>query len=299
MLYTVNILVKVEQRCSRMHQIDLLVSPFMTDKTFAFQSGLPRTGSTLLSSILNQNPDIHAGPNSPLYGIMGHVVDGFMNTEQWSAYPKNEVLPNVITGLFHSYYSDRTEKLIIDKSRHWTLPKFYNLIGALGYQPKVIVLVRPILEILASFITLCHQNEGKKNFIDAEIEQAGGLFPGMNIDDARCDILMRYDSSLYASLVGARFAYQSGNKNTFHFVRYADLVTDTKNIIDGIYAFLGIDKYEHDFNNIENKFAESDEVYGLLGMHDIRPKISASRVNPEAVLSDYVLNKYGNSDFMK
>ena len=44
------------------------------DKTFYFLSGLPRSGNTLLSSILNQNPTVHVSSLSP-------VVDYL-----WSAY---------------------------------------------------------------------------------------------------------------------------------------------------------------------------------------------------------------------
>ena len=39
-------------------------------KTFYFMAGLPRSGSTLLSSILNQNPRFYSGPSSPVLGAM-------------------------------------------------------------------------------------------------------------------------------------------------------------------------------------------------------------------------------------
>ena len=40
------------------------------NKTFYFISGLPRSGSTLLSSILNQNPRFYSGPSSPVVSTM-------------------------------------------------------------------------------------------------------------------------------------------------------------------------------------------------------------------------------------
>jgi hypothetical protein len=39
-------------------------------KNFVMMCGLPRTGSTLLSSILNQNPLIHAEGNSAVCQLM-------------------------------------------------------------------------------------------------------------------------------------------------------------------------------------------------------------------------------------
>ena len=47
-----------------------MCSKVSLDKKFFFISGLPRTGSTLLSSILYQNPLIHAEGNSPLCQLM-------------------------------------------------------------------------------------------------------------------------------------------------------------------------------------------------------------------------------------
>ena len=43
-------------------------------RRFHFISGLPRSGSTLLAAILNQNPRFHAGMTSPLADIMGAVM---------------------------------------------------------------------------------------------------------------------------------------------------------------------------------------------------------------------------------
>src|SRR5438874_8813939 len=43
-------------------------------RKFHFISGLPRSGSTLLAAILNQNPRFRAGMTSPLADIMGVVI---------------------------------------------------------------------------------------------------------------------------------------------------------------------------------------------------------------------------------
>ena len=45
-----------------------------TEKTFYFMTGLPRSGSTLLSSILNQNPKFYSGPSSPVVSTIGASV---------------------------------------------------------------------------------------------------------------------------------------------------------------------------------------------------------------------------------
>ena len=43
-------------------------------RKFHFISGMPRSGTTLLAAILNQNPRFRAGMTSPLADIMGVVM---------------------------------------------------------------------------------------------------------------------------------------------------------------------------------------------------------------------------------
>ena len=50
-------------------------------KTYHFLAGLPRSGNTLLSSILNQNPLIHSSPLSPINQIMWQQEQNLNNHE--------------------------------------------------------------------------------------------------------------------------------------------------------------------------------------------------------------------------
>ena len=59
------------------------------NKTFYFMAGLPRSGSTLLSSILNQNPRFYSGPSSPVLGAMFAVEQDFMGKKNWT---ENELI---------------------------------------------------------------------------------------------------------------------------------------------------------------------------------------------------------------
>ena len=58
-------------------------------KTFHFLSGLPRSGSTLITSLLNQNPQIHASTNSPVLDTIHYTEEYLLkNSEQYRAHPK-------------------------------------------------------------------------------------------------------------------------------------------------------------------------------------------------------------------
>lgn len=269
-------------------------------KDFAFLSGLPRSGSTLLSSILNQNPTIHSGANSPMCGMMWHLEQSIIATEQFNAYPKAHVVYPMVYGILESFYSDRDEKIIIDKSREWSMPQNFELLKrVLSYEPKIILCVRSIIEILASFINLVHNNPKNVSFIDKEIEARQDFYFYRHPDEIRCDSLMRPKGPIDNALYGIAFACQPENKNNFHFVEYNDLVSDTKNTINKIYDFLGLDYFDHNYENIENKFHERDETYGLYGMHDVRRRVTRSTVNIAEVLSPYTLQKYSNMEFWR
>ena len=50
-------------------------------KQYYFISGLPRSGSTLLSAILRQNPDFYADIASPVEAVTGCSIDIITSAE--------------------------------------------------------------------------------------------------------------------------------------------------------------------------------------------------------------------------
>jgi sulfotransferase len=269
-------------------------------KNFHFLSGLPRSGSTLLSSILNQNPDIYSGPNSPMCGMMFNLEQSILASEQYRAYAKPEVMPSTIMGVLHNYYLDRTESIILDKSREWAIQEHFNvLLRNMNEDPKVVLTVRNITDILASFIYMIYQNPQSLSFIDQEIQARQEFNFYRPIDDIRCDHLMRPKGLIDNALYGIAFSGLEENKEYFHIIEYEDLVNNTKKTIDGVYEFLGLESYNHDFTNIINVVPEDDRVYGLRGLHHVRSEISRREIKKEEILSPYVLNKYSGLEFWR
>ena len=269
-------------------------------KQFYFMAGLPRSGSTLISSILNQNPDIHSSANSPICGMVFNLERSILASEQYAAYPKPKVMSPTIFGVLENYYTDVDNRVVIDKSREWSIQEHFQvLLRNLPYEPKIILPVRNITDILASFISLVNKNPGKPSFIDEEIQARQEFNFYRQIDDIRCDHLMRPKGLIDNALYGLAYAMLEENKKYFHIVEYENLVSNPKETIDGIYDFLREEKYSHDFNNIVNNIKEDDKTYGLDGMHDVRPSISRRGIKKEDVLSPYVLNKYSGLEFWR
>ena len=127
------------------------MKPVKNKKIF-FLAGFPRAGNTLLTSILNQNPDIGCTPNSLILEIYKYVwrlkqMDVFQN------YPDHESLHRVMEAIIPAYYQHWNFKYIIDRGPAGTEANLYLLKKFFKKEIKIIFLVRPLLEVLASWIT--------------------------------------------------------------------------------------------------------------------------------------------------
>ena len=259
-------------------------------------AGLPRSGSTLLSAILNQNPDIYVGANSDISSLMLSLHKTALLSESFHAGFEPAGYRNIIERLPQTFYSHIEKPYIIDKNRNWGTLENLQLASTFTDKIKIIAPVRPVLEILASFIELAEKNPN--NFIDKFVAN----YPVSDFrekNDARCDALMAANHNLEMNILSIASALHPEHREKFEFVAYADLVAKPKKVIDSIYDFLEIPKFEHSFTNLNwNLMPNETIVYGIPDLHKIRSEIDKSKTNP-LVLSDYVQNKYGGAlDFI-
>lgn len=230
-----------------------------------FLSGLPRTGSTLLTSILNQNPEIYAGPNSALCQLMWDAQVSCWEAEQLQNTP--DIQDRILSAIPNIFY-DGIDKNIIDKCRSWTLPANLELINKyITKTPKIIVMLRPIVDIVKSFVFVRKMN-GWEN-------PESGL-----LDDMSEPIMRSLDGVFHAKSI---------DSGQFLFLEYEDLVHFPKETIGKIYDFCEWEQFDHDFNSIHNKFPERDDLLGLMGLHDIRPNLGRRKVEVE--LSEELYSK--------
>lgn len=241
-------------------------------KKFIGLAGLPRSGSTLLSSILSENPDIHAEGNSAVCQMMWDL-DQSCNIhckEQLEANNRHQAQFDVISAIPHIYYKDVISPIIIDKCRTWTLPANVFLMQRyITENIKIIVLERPLIEIVKSFVNIRKQNNWE-----------GDLEKGL-LDD--------WTDPIVRSLNGLKWAKENNLNNIFLFIKYYDLINNTKEILNQIYKFIDEPIFEHNLNNIINKHPENDKVYNMTGLHNIRPTINTRQINIE--LSQETINR--------
>ncbi len=240
-------------------------------KKFIALSGLPRTGSTLLSAILSQNPDIHAEGNSAVCQLMWDMQQSCNGNSQQQLLANNkyDAMNDLVASIPNVYYKDIKSPIVIDKCRSWTLPDNMNMLYKyIDKNPKVIVLERPIIDIVKSYVSLRLKNNWKGN-------------PEEGLLDEWPDFIIRPQS-------GIKWAKENNN-GQFLFVKYDDIVNDPKLALEKIYEFCELEYFEHNFNHIVNKHPENDKIYKMIGQHDIRPTIS--KRNIEVNLSNEMIKK--------
>ena len=252
-------------------------------KQYYFMAGLPRSGSTVLSAILNQNPRLYSGPSSPVLPTMLGIENQFLTGELYKGYPKPEQANLIISSIIHQFYSDVEKPIVIDKNRAWT-DCIVKLEGYINKPAKIICPVRDIDEILTSMITMVRRNpyqEGQEkiNFIDEQLVK-------LNIpltDDNRCQFIAGPNGILGQSYTSIQTALESGFKDRIHFVEYKDLVSNPGETLFKLYEFLGEEYYElaKGSSNIQVKIKYLEDAIKYNPKHqaeldDIRKNIKAT-----------------------
>lgn len=262
---------------------------------YHFMAGLPRSGGTLLKSILDQNPEIYSSPVSPVMELMYWNEEYFKNSEQYLGYPKPKSAYNIISGFMDQYYYDIKEPIVIDHCRAWP-NNIQRIKTYITPDPKIICVVRDVLDILTSFITMIHRNSDQISFVDKHLIERGILIN----DDNRCDYLMSDDGIVEQALWSLSQAFIKKDLKHLLLVEYNNLTENPEAEMKRIYEFLNLNYYDHDFKNIYNNHRELDnEIYSLKDMHLVRSSVKKISKNPNEVLSNYVLNKYNRLEYWK
>lgn len=268
-------------------------------KAYYFMSGLPRSGSTLLSALLNQNPRFYSGPSSPVVPTMIALEQSLANDELYLAYPKQSQAAKIISSVLENWYSDVEKPVIFDKNRSW-VNRLHYIPGYFGIEPKVLYPVRNIADILTSFISMYRRNpytgQGRIPFLDEMLIKSNIPLS----DDNRCEVLCSPGGIVGASYNGLKQVFAEGREKQIHLIEYDDLINQPEETMRKIYDFLGEEYFKHNFESIENIHRENDQmVYGLPDMHDVRSTLSKVSAKPEEVLSEATLAKCVGAEFWR
>ena len=264
------------------------MKPIKNKKIF-FLAGFPRAGNTLLTSILNQNPDICCTPNSITLEIYKDIWN-LKNTDVFKNFPDHESLHCLMKAILPAYYENWNYKYIIDRGPAGTEGNLYLLKKFYGEDIRIIFLVRPILEVLASWLTWANKTP------DATIRQVS-----KNPTDM-CHKLMHKDGQIVKELLCMHNLLKTENKHHVHFVDYKEIINKPQKTIKGIYKFLDIPFYKkHRFIDLHqvsvNGLSYQDEGVLGKGVHTIYTiKLIETKTNVN-ILPQEIIKEYGKIKF--
>jgi sulfotransferase len=256
---------------------------------FFLLAGLPRSGNTLLASILNQNPEIYASPLSPVADYLAVLHKTASKNNHIHATMDFTGTKNSFEKFTSNYYENINKPIIFDREKTWAMPdNFFNALTYIDSEIKVIFTTRDLPEILASIILVM----GKR--INEQMDKDKWVWKShLTENDNKCDYLM---SPLWE--IDKLFSSYLTIKNYpehIHVVEYENLIAKPQETMTAIYEFLGINNYNHDFNNIERLETYFEENINMPNnLHEVRPQLNKTSPKVEDVLSDYAINKYRN-----
>ena len=263
------------------------MKPVKNKKIF-FLAGLPRAGNTLLTSILNQNPDVCCTANSITLEIMKEFFL-LKRTDVFQNFPDEQSLNNVMDEVYNLYYKDWNYKYIIDRGPAGTISNLKLLKKHFKKEIKVIFLVRPILEVLASWITWANKTP------DTYLKKVA------TDPTEACHWLMRKEGQITKELLCMQNLLKRENKHHVHFVDYKEIVEKPHQTIKGIYKFLDIPSFKHRFVDLDqitvNGIGYDDTIMGK-DMHTIKTKKLIKSKTDVNILPPEIIKQYGKIKFI-
>jgi len=256
------------------------------NKQLLFLVAQPRSGNTLFASIINQNPEIVATPNSITLEIM---KDLFLlkNTDVFLNYPDHKSLDNVLDSVFDTYYKDWPQRIIIDRGPVMT-PGNFQLMQKHFKRPfKCIVLLRDLMDVLASYMKWYTENS------DSFVNRFN-----LKNDEEKLMMVMNKDGAVAKDLEAIKNAFNY--PDICHFVKYDDLVSQPEQEFRKIYKFIGEPYYNHKFENLKqvevNGMGYDDKIVGK-NMHKIKTVVR-KKYNPYIEkIPERIRQKYGHIRF--
>jgi len=231
-------------------------------------SGVPRSGSTVLAAILNQNKQTHVSTTSGVVFALDALANVWHSQGLLGENDKERTkLSRTMGAVIDTFYEDVEEPVIIDKGRGWPIPTILSaMTQVLGEKPKIVATVRSIPDCMASFVRVAKPDD-LDEFIYSEV-------------------LSTHLKAAYISLqTGYEFAPEC-----FCIVEYEDLVADPKAQLDRIHEFLDLPDFDYDFTAIDGTSVQEDdeELHHYAGMHDIQPVLAKQHnEDPKDVLKHH------------
>lgn len=243
-----------------------------------FISGLPRSGSTLLATILAQNPAFYSGVESPLADVLLGALRTLSQHEA-AVFVTDRQREQVVRSIIGAYYGELVDRQIIfDSNRVWC--SLLPLIAMAQPVARVFCCVRNPAWILDSLERQVHRHP---TWIARAFE-----------DDRHSTVYSRTarwsKGTLGTSLSAFRQAWYGDDASRLIVIPYDSLCARPAETITALYNHLGWEPFDHDFEHLSYEAQTFDRILGLPNMHRVLgPVLAAKR---ETVLPPDLFTSY-------
>ena len=242
-----------------------------------FLSGLPRSGSTLLGSLIGQRPDFTVTPTSALLDLLCATNDTLKKLNVQYTFDWETKTSGVYDGIVRGWFADIDTPYLLDKHRGYPR-NVVPLKMFVSPDPKILITLRPLADVVASYISLIQKNGDEDNFVDAAVRRRSLK---INTENRAMVLLEEY---LSESVDAIERGLREHGEN-IHLVHYDDLVEQPEETLAGIYEFFNIDGYSHCLDDIENRCGEEkDSAWGMRNLHAIRRQLKKTSTPAKTIL---------------
>jgi len=259
-----------------------------TSPRYHFITGLPRSGSTLLSALLLQNPRFHAGMTSPVGGLFRTMLNQLGAGSEFGPVVTKEQRRRLARGLFDSYYADeaKSKEVIFDTNRMWSaqMPALMDLFpGA-----KLIACVRNVAWVMDSIERRYRSNPYEITRLFSDDSERNTVY-------SRVETLAQRNRMVGYPWSALKEAFYGEHASSLLLVDYELLAQAPHKVLPLIYQFLGEPDFAHDFKQVKYEAPEFDEALGLHGLHQVRPQVGLQ--HRETILPPDLFEQYSKLSF--
>ncbi|MBY8976808.1 sulfotransferase [Rhodobacteraceae bacterium NNCM2] len=230
-----------------------------------FISGLPRSGSTLLSAILRQNPRFHAGMTSPVGPLFNACLNAMGADNEFAVFFNEAQKRSILGGLFDNYYEHvETSEICFDTNRMWN--SRMAQIRQLYPESKVICCVRNPAWVMDSVERLIRRNAFDVSRMFNTPQERSTVY-------TRADALLHPNRMIGFAWSALKEAYYSADSDMMLLVDYDLLATRPGEVMPLIYEFIGEEPFAHDFENVEYEAENFDSQLLVKDLHTVRGRV--------------------------
>jgi sulfotransferase len=232
---------------------------------FHFISGLPRAGSTLLASILRQNPAFEASIMTPVGRIITGALSNMGPENEADSFISDDARIRVLQGIFQSYYACEDDKVVFDNNRRWCAN--VALLDELFPTSKVICCMRSPAAVADSFEQLFQKHP-------LNLSVVYGSKANLTVYERMSEI-MQPSGVVGFALNAFRSAFFGPHRNKLLVIEYDDLARYPAKTMEDLHTALDLPLFGYDFNCIEPipGAKQFDLDIRTPGLHDLKPKV--------------------------